>query len=140
MSLADANQSGLDTALQSLQSSPNGGKHISTVVDVRDSKQVNNWIEKTVSDHGRLDGAVNLAGVFKLCTLKEETDEGWDFTMDINAKGVFYCLRAQLNNMKEGGSIVSAAFLSFSAISCLLLIPFLASHLRACLNCLGVLN
>lgn len=78
------------------------------MVDVRSSEQVNLWIEKTVQDHGRLDGAANIAGVHKhLRTVKEETDEGWDFVIDTNARGTFYCLRAELNHMDSGGSIVS---------------------------------
>ena len=101
MSLADTNQEGLDAALKSISSSSDGAKHSRTVIDVRDSRQVTSWVEKTVAQHGRLDGAVNLAGVIKEGRrLREETDEGFDFSMDINTKGVFYCLRAELNNMK----------------------------------------
>lgn len=39
--------------------------------------------------------------------LKDETDEAWDLVMDVNAKGVFNCLRAQVNKMEQGGCIVS---------------------------------
>ncbi|KAK4936660.1 hypothetical protein LTR10_022512 [Elasticomyces elasticus] len=106
LSLCDTNQAGLDDAIKSLS----GSKHTSTVVDVTNSKQVNSWIEKTVSDHGKLDGAANMAGiVLKLAQIKEETDETWAKIMDVNSSGVFYCLRAQLNHTKEGGSIVSAS-------------------------------
>ncbi|KIV77439.1 hypothetical protein PV11_09233 [Exophiala sideris] len=105
LSLCDTNQAGLDDAIKSLS----GDKHTTTVVDVRNSKQINSWIEKTVSDHGKLDGAANMAGiVLKLAQIKEETDETWAKIMDVNSSGVFYCLRAQLSHMKEGGSIVSA--------------------------------
>ncbi|KAI1612138.1 oxidoreductase [Exophiala viscosa] len=106
LSLGDTNQAGLDDAIKSLS----GGKHTSTVIDVTNSKQVNSWIEKTVADHGKLDGAANMAGiVLKIAPIKEETDETWAKIMDVNSSGVFYCLRAQLNHMKEGGSIVSAS-------------------------------
>lgn len=78
------------------------------MVDVGDSKAVAAWIQQTVSDHGRLDSAVNLAGIIRVNhPLKDETDEAWARTMHINADGVFYCLRAELNVMKDGGSIVS---------------------------------
>jgi len=107
LSLADLNQSGLDATLSSLE----GKGHITTVVDVRKSSEVNAWIEKTVKELGKLDGGCNLAGVHtgKGATLANETDEHWDFIMDVNAKGVFYCMRAQLNAMSDGGSIVNAA-------------------------------
>ncbi|KAF5569944.1 hypothetical protein FPHYL_1628 [Fusarium phyllophilum] len=106
LSLADMNTAGLEAALKSLP----GGGHIITQVDVRNSQQVNAWIEKTVSVFGKLDGAVNMAGVFTHGTcLRDETDDTWDFIMGVNARGVFNCLRAELNHIKTGGSIVSAA-------------------------------
>ncbi|KAF5651587.1 glutamine amidotransferase [Fusarium tjaetaba] len=105
LSLADMNKAGLEAALESLP----GDRHIITQVDVRDSQEVNAWIEKTVSVFGKLDGAVNMAGVFTHGTcLREETDKTWDFITGVNARGVFNCLRAELKHMKSGGSIVSA--------------------------------
>ncbi|MCJ1300727.1 hypothetical protein MMC08_003524 [Hypocenomyce scalaris] len=106
LSLADVNQAGLDAAIKSLQ----GKGHIETVVDVRKSSEVNAWIEETVKELGKLDGGANLAGVHTgKAVLADETDEHWDFTMDVNAKGVFFCMRAQLKAMADGGTIVNAA-------------------------------
>ncbi|KAF4435617.1 glutamine amidotransferase [Fusarium acutatum] len=106
LSLADMNKAGLEAALEFLP----GDGHIVTQVDVRDSQEVNAWIQKTVSVFGKLDGAVNMAGVFTHGTcLRDETDNTWDFIMGVNARGVFNCLRAELNHIKSGGSIVSAA-------------------------------
>ena len=78
-------------------------------LDVRNSKAVDAWISQIITDHGRLDGAANVAGVHKNDRrLVDETDEGYDLNMDVNAKGLFYCLRAQLRTLSKGGSIVSA--------------------------------
>ncbi|KAF5680500.1 hypothetical protein FCIRC_5818 [Fusarium circinatum] len=102
LSLADLNKEGLEAALEALL----GDGHIINQVDVCDSQQVNTWIEKTVSVFGKLEGAVNMAGVFTYGTcLRDETDNTWDFIMGINARGVFNCLRAELNCIKSGGSI-----------------------------------
>ncbi|KAJ5473186.1 Short-chain dehydrogenase/reductase SDR [Penicillium sp. IBT 31633x] len=107
ISLADINERALEEAVQSL---PNSDKHISTVVDVRDSKSVDGWIQSTVDKFGKLDGAVNMAGVITpAAPITEETDDDWDFTFAVNTRGVFFCLRAELKAMKAGGSIVSAA-------------------------------
>ncbi|KAF2019203.1 NAD(P)-binding protein [Aaosphaeria arxii CBS 175.79] len=107
ISLADINEANLKTAIASL---PSSDQHIYTVVDVRNSGQVNAWIEGTVKKYGKLDGAVNMAGVIAKATpVKEVTDADWDFSFSVNTKGVFNCLRAQLNAMTDGGSIVSAA-------------------------------
>ncbi|KAF5967479.1 L butanediol dehydrogenase [Fusarium coicis] len=78
LSLADKNKAGLEAALESLA----GDGHMITQVDVRESQEVSAWIEKTVSVFGKLDGAVNMAGVFAHGTcLRDETDDTWDLIM-----------------------------------------------------------
>lgn len=76
-------------------------------MDVSDSAQVDSWIARTVSTHGKLDGAVNVAGVIRAPRpIKDETNENWELINRVNASGVFYCLRAELNSLKDRGSIV----------------------------------
>ncbi|CAM1505172.1 Fc.00g108090.m01.CDS01 [Cosmosporella sp. VM-42] len=107
ISLADINAEAIKAAVSSL---PHSDKHMSTVIDVRDSQSVNAWVESTVQKLGKLDGAINMAGVITPARLVvEETDDTWDFNFAVNTRGVFFCLRAQLKAMKAGGSIVSAA-------------------------------
>lgn len=108
ISLADLNEQGLKTAIASL---PNPNSHMYFPIDVRKSDSVNAWIEQTVQRLGKLDGAVNMAGIITAgCPITEMTDENWNFNFDVNARGVFFCLRAQLKAMAEtGGSIVNAA-------------------------------
>jgi hypothetical protein len=47
------------------------------------AEQVEAWIEKTVSQYGKLDGAANLAGVIgkqnNVAQLQDIDDEDWDF-------------------------------------------------------------
>lgn len=106
ISLADLNESALATAIQSL--SP--GKHITCVVDVRNRTSVDSWIETTVKQLGRLDGAVNMAGIIRPTTpIADLSDEDWDLTFAVNARGVMSCIRAQVKAMTAGGSIVSLA-------------------------------
>lgn len=104
ISLADINEEAVKAATESLTGSD---KHIAAVVDVRSSQSVNAWIESTVQKLGKLDGAVNMAGVITPATaITQETDERWEFAFSVNTQGVFYCLRAQLKAMAAGGSIV----------------------------------
>lgn len=106
LSLADINERTLEAETKSL---PGCNKHIYTVVDVRSSQSVDAWIKATLEKLGKLDGAVNMAGVISPAKcITEETDETWNFNFDVNARGVFFCLRAQLRAMSAGGSIVSA--------------------------------
>ncbi|KAH8194815.1 hypothetical protein TruAng_011026 [Truncatella angustata] len=109
ISLADINEAAVIKATASLEK-PGVKDHIYSIVDVRDSSSVNDWIERTVQNLGGLDGAVNMAGIIKHAKpVAESTDEDWDFTFSVNTRGVFACLRAQIKAMSAGGSIVSAA-------------------------------
>ncbi|KAJ5947723.1 hypothetical protein N7466_000738 [Penicillium verhagenii] len=107
ISLADINEAAVKEATECLDGS---GKHMYTVVDVRHSQAVNTWIQSTVERLGKLDGAVNMAGVITPAQpIQEISDETWDFNFAVNTRGVFFCLRAQLKAMTAGGSIVTAA-------------------------------
>src|ERR1700761_3220825 len=63
LSLADLNAAALDKAAASIKSQTRDASIITHAVDVRNVSQVDEWIAATVSNYGRLDGAVNLAGV-----------------------------------------------------------------------------
>jgi arginine metabolism regulation protein II len=105
VSLADINEGGLKAAIASLE---DPSKHMYTTIDVSKSESVNLWIESTIKQMGRLDGAVNMAGVITTATpVADMSDKDWDFNFDVNARGVFFCLRAQLRAMTAGGSVVS---------------------------------
>lgn len=90
-----------------------GGQVMAEIVDVRDKLAVSSWIHHTVERFGNLDGAANLAGVlpksFNTGTVENQEDEDWDRTIAINLTGVMYCMRAELQNMNDGGSIVNAS-------------------------------
>ncbi|KAK9416884.1 hypothetical protein SUNI508_09356 [Seiridium unicorne] len=110
VSLADINKTAPEEAPASLAKPSTEKQHIHTVVDVRDSCSVDEWIQTTVQSPGRLDGAVNMASFIKHATpIIESTDEDWDFIMAVNAQGIYACLRTQRKAMCAGGSIVSAA-------------------------------
>lgn len=85
------NADGLKSIAAELASSPTlpEQKVTTTTLDIRKSAQVNSWIENTVKDHGRLDGAANLAGVLKAKSyLVDTTDEEFEFMMSVNTTGV----------------------------------------------------
>ncbi|KAH6972119.1 hypothetical protein BKA56DRAFT_635214 [Ilyonectria sp. MPI-CAGE-AT-0026] len=117
LSLADISEGALKEAVKNL--SPDA--QTSTVVNLRDSKQVTSWIEMTVRCYGPLNGAVNLAGILNSDSLlKDEIEERFQNVMDINVGGVFNCLRARLNSMVDpGGSILNAG-----SIASLVGVPF----------------
>ncbi|KAJ0122978.1 short chain dehydrogenase reductase protein [Diaporthe amygdali] len=112
ISLADINQDGLKEAVRSLE---NSEKHIYTVVDVRNSQSVDAWITSTVAKFGRLDGAVNMAGVITPATpITEVRDEDWNFSFDVNARGVFYCVSAA-STFGQFGAVGNVAYCASKA-------------------------
>lgn len=82
---------------------------MTSVVDVRSAEACEKWIEETVKRFGRLDGAANLAGVFKGVTLSKEDGSAWDFCIGVNLTGVKNCMQAELKHLKSGGAMVNAA-------------------------------
>jgi NAD(P)-dependent dehydrogenase (short-subunit alcohol dehydrogenase family) len=111
VSIADVSEALLKEAASKIEST--GGKVLAAVVDVRDDKAVDAWILSTVEKFGQLDGAVNLAGVIpksiNVERVQDLNNEDWKFVLDVNLNGVMHCMRAELQNMKNRGSVVNAA-------------------------------
>ncbi len=90
-----------------------GGKAIFVSCGVTDADEVNAMIKKTINTFGRLDAAVNNAGISGSLVkrIHEVDDEVFDQIMSINVKGVWLCMKAELSIMLEQGigSIVNIA-------------------------------
>ena len=91
----------------------NGGEAISLVCDVRDAQQTASLVERAVDAYGRIDGALNNAGVLgQMCSTHDCTIDNWDFVISVNLTGVWLCMKAQLAQLTkqgDGGSIVNIA-------------------------------
>ncbi|UKZ70848.1 uncharacterized protein TrAtP1_011817 [Trichoderma atroviride] len=87
--------------------------HMVTRVDVSKRREVDAWIESIVKAHGRLDGAANVAGVIGkyhgVSPVSELDDDEWDRIIGVNLTGTMYCMRAELRNMNDRGSIVNVS-------------------------------
>jgi NAD(P)-dependent dehydrogenase (short-subunit alcohol dehydrogenase family) len=80
--------------------------------DVSQASQVEALIRQTVDAYGRLDIAVNNAGVGgEAAATGDYPLEEWRRVIDINLIGVFYCMRYQIPAMLQagGGSIINMA-------------------------------
>ena len=81
-----------------------GGQASFVEVDVADAASVQAMVDATLAAHGRLDIAVNNAGV---AGRRNPTDryslDDWQHIIGINLTGVFHCLRAELPAMIAGG-------------------------------------
>ena len=76
---------------------------IALPADVTDSAAVDKMVADTVTHYGKLDVMMANAGIIYAVSVIETTDEQWDRTMAVNAKGVFNCLRAAARVMSEQG-------------------------------------
>lgn len=80
--------------------------------DVTDENAVANVIDAIVERHGRLDCAVNNAGVTgEPAGIESMTVEAWRKVIDINLTSVFICLKHELRQMQkqESGAVVNVA-------------------------------
>ncbi|MGJ9419449.1 SDR family oxidoreductase [Massilia sp. CMS3.1] len=83
----------------------NGGKALFVAVNVTRALEVESMVDKTVHHYGRLDCAVNCAGVFEEGARLAETEEAiYDRIMDVNVKGVWLSMKYQLRQMERQGS------------------------------------
>lgn len=101
--LADLAGSDGESTARSLD--PSGNKVIFVACDVTQQDQVNHVVREATSIFGRLDGAVNNAGIGgarePLVTYPEDD---WNRVINVNLTGVFYCLKAELLAMLQAGS------------------------------------
>ena len=77
------------------------------LVDIRDSKKIEECVKAVVSKFGKIDVLVNNAGVAKLTPFLETTDEIRDFHFDINIKGAWNMSKAVLPHMSSDAAIVN---------------------------------
>ena len=70
-------------------------------VDVRKPDSVSAMVEVVEKQFGRLDIAMNNAGVVSLGGIEELTLEQWDDVIDINLRGVFLCCQAEIKVMRR---------------------------------------
>jgi len=79
-------------AAQSLKKE--GLKAAAIPVDVTDASSIAAMVEKAVSDFGKIDILVNNAGVVLRKPAADVSVEEWDYLMNINLRGVFFCCQA----------------------------------------------
>lgn len=86
-----------------------GGEALFVQADVSREADVQALVAKTLEAYGRLDVAVNNAGVELFKPLTDTTEEEYDRVIDINVKGVFLSLKHQIPALLQsgGGSIIN---------------------------------
>ncbi len=82
-----------------------GYKTLAITCNVADDRQVEEMINKTVAAFGRLDAAYNNAGVQnELVGAADQTSDDFDRVTGINYRGVWSCMKFELQQMRRQGS------------------------------------
>ena len=88
-----------------------GGKAAAIKTDVSAAKDVARMVDHAIGAFGRLDYAVNNAGIEgQLAGITDLAEEDWDRVLDINLKGTFLCMKYEAKAMLDcgrGGAIVN---------------------------------
>jgi meso-butanediol dehydrogenase/(S,S)-butanediol dehydrogenase/diacetyl reductase len=110
VAIADMNREAAEAVSKEIRDI--GRRSVSVLVDVSKPDQVRDMVAQVVEALGRLDIMVANAGVVKGMPMEDTTEEMWDLTLNVNAKGVFFCDRAaaiQMIKQGHGGRIINAS-------------------------------
>ncbi|MDB5714980.1 MAG: family oxidoreductase [Sphingomonadales bacterium] len=108
--IGDQNKSGVQETERMVIDA--GGTAHAVELDVRDEDSVKAFVRSAIERHGRLDGAFNNAGVKMSGQLVQDIGvEDWRRINDINATGIFLCMKYEIAAMRAtgGGAIVNTA-------------------------------
>ncbi len=103
VALADVNGDAAHAAAEALVAE--GLRAIGIACDVGDLQQAEAMVKATVAAFGRLDVAFNNAGIQnKLAEIADASTEDYDRVMSVNLRGVWGCMKFELQQMRAQGS------------------------------------
>ncbi|KAL4733875.1 short chain dehydrogenase/ reductase [Aspergillus similis] len=118
LSISDLNVAALATLEAELKTGH--PDYLYTAVNIANEEEVNAWITATKDHFGELHGAANCAGIVGTTNmampLTKIDNKNWELCLGFNLTGTppaflcnMYCIRAELQNIADSGSIVSIA-------------------------------
>jgi NAD(P)-dependent dehydrogenase (short-subunit alcohol dehydrogenase family) len=108
--VADVDEGGGHETVEMIEDA--GGEATFVRTDVTDSDDVDAMVRTAIDEYDGLDFAHNNAGIADEGTRLAEYDEAeWDRMIDVNLKGVWRCLKAEIPEMVErgGGAVVNTS-------------------------------
>jgi len=103
-----------------------GGEAAFIAVDVADAASVGNMVDECVTVFGRIDCAVNNAGIeLEWASLADADEQMFDRIIAVNLKGVWLCLRQEIRQMLTQGS---GAIVNTASIAGLIAAPKMSSY------------
>ena len=101
--MSDTHERRLGEAADRLQH-VSGERPLALQCDVTVEDEVRALYRCAIEEHGRIDVAVNNAGLGGTTDIVEMTDEQWSKVLDVTLTGTFRCTRSALSHMYERGS------------------------------------
>ena len=111
VALADWNEKEVQAAAKDLASK--GNRTLAITCDVSDDAQVEAMVKQTVATFSRLDAAYNNAGIQNVLAETADSPGTTRPVMSINLRGVWSCMKFELQQMREqrSGAIVNCSSL-----------------------------
>ena len=104
--VSDAHERRLGEAADQLAEA-SGARPLAVPCNVTSEADVQALYTAAVTEHGRVDVAVNNAGLGGNVELVDMTDDQWSTVLDVTLTGTFRCMRAALGHMyRQGGGVV----------------------------------
>jgi 3-oxoacyl-[acyl-carrier protein] reductase len=106
--ISDTHERRLAEAADQLEAD-SGIRPLALVCNVTDESDVQALYDRAVAEHGRIDVAVNNAGLGGSAAILDMSDEEWSTVLDVTLTGTFRCVRAAMRHMaaRRSGIIVN---------------------------------
>ncbi|MBL8384009.1 MAG: SDR family oxidoreductase [Burkholderiales bacterium] len=112
VALSDIDAPGLEDAARAAAAA-GAAAVLARPTDIADAAQVARWFAAIDAAFGRLDCAVNNAGIGEpaAASFEEQTTENFDRVVGVNVRGTWLCMREEIRRMKAqgAGAIVNLA-------------------------------
>ena len=106
--VVDYNENTAQETVTTIQSA--GGTAIAVKADVSKEEDVNNFIEKAVSEFGRIDILFNNAGIYAYGNVEETSVEDFQRSMEVNVNSLFLASKHAMPHLRESkGTIINTA-------------------------------
>lgn len=86
-----------------------GGRAIALRADVADRSQITKLFEEVEARLGKVSIVINNAGILRVGTVAESSEEDFDSVFRVNARGAFFVMQESARRVLDGGRIVSVS-------------------------------
>ncbi|MEW5980126.1 MAG: glucose 1-dehydrogenase [Acidobacteriota bacterium] len=105
------------------------GEAVFVQADVTKAREVESLVSKTVEAYGRLDCAVNNAGIEgAIGPIEEFPEEDWDRVIAVDLKGVWLCMKYEVRQMARQGA---GAIVNTASVGGVIGAPYVSAYIGA---------